>query len=620
MQQNRWVRAAVVFLSSALGAWIAFHLLGGQKHFVLVWPVTAVGLAFVLPLQDRGRDRLWLVAAFGAGTLAGAAVAGEILWLACWLAAAQAIEVWVAASLLRTCVTSFADLKELKNIGRFWGIALLCAAGRAELVTSPLVVARDLLHWVTWLRVTAADSLGTVVLLPCLLFLTSGRQGRQYPGPHRARRAVLLVLLLAAVTVGVFYQRELPLLFLVSSPLLALVFVAGTEGAALGTLVTVVLGGWLTELGRGPISLVRIESHDMRMLMFQFFAATVVTLAMPVGALLDERRRAEVSVREGQRIYTTLLEHAEGMMVLSSFDGARRFVSAVVASVTGWTPEQFLAQGALGPVHASEQQQVGEFLRGLRAGQQHRGVRYRMLLRSGSYLWVEATAQAYAALPQGEVEGFVATIRDVSAQVQMEEAWSAERAAMTRERDRLVSLAVKDELTGLLNRRGFNSQLRFEMQRRDRTRSALSLLMLDVDLFKQFNDRLGHPAGDACLRAIAEVLRTSIRRVTDTAARVGGEEFAVILAATETSGALQVGLAIQHAVETLGIVHPDSPYAHVTISIGVGTIPAGSLAEPVELLEAADRALYASKRGGRNRVTGSPAVGRTESQLRGESA
>jgi diguanylate cyclase (GGDEF)-like protein/PAS domain S-box-containing protein len=472
----------------------------------------------------------------------------------------------------------------------------------------------------TWLRVTAADSLGTVILLPCLLYLATvrGRLGRFEA--KRVRWVVVLALLLAAVTVGVFYQQDLPLLFLVSPPMLALVFVAGTEGAVLGNLAVVALGGWLTEMGRGPISLVRFDSYDARMLMFQFFVATVVALALPVGALLDERRKAELAVREGQLIYTKLLEYAEGMMVLLSLDGSRRFASAAVTTVTGWRPEQFLAQGVLGPVHESDQRQVERFLRHLQTGEDRLPLRFRLLRHNGSYLWVEAVARSYAGPSDGELGGHVVSIRDVSAQVQMEEAWSAERASMAHERSRLATLAIKDELTGLLNRRGFNNQFAFEVQRKDRTKAPLSLLLLDVDLFKQVNDKLGHARGDECLKAIGEVLRSATRRVTDTAARVGGEEFAVILAATDAPGAYQVGQAIRRAVATLGIEHPTSPFGHLTISVGTATVPADHIASAEELLAAADRALYASKHDGRNRVSGGALVGRTSAELRGETA
>ncbi|HWT66679.1 MAG TPA: diguanylate cyclase [Terracidiphilus sp.] len=620
MRPGGWAHAAVVLACTALCDWVALRVLGGESSFLLLWPVTAVGLALVLPFSSSRAERARLVVAFGLGMLLGSATTALPGWILFFLAGANALELWVGASLLRDSVTSFDDLKKLRRVGRFGLVALLCAVGRAELVTSPLVNMRDADHLMTWFRVVAADSLGTVILLPCLLYLASARRSARHFEPARVRWAAVLALLLAVVTVAAFYQRDLPLLFLVSPPLLALVFVSGTEGAVVGNLLVVVVGGWFTELGRGPISLVRFESYDARMLMFQFFVATVVALALPVGALLDERRRAELAVREGQLIYTKLLEHAEGMMVLLSRDGERRVASAAVTAVTGWSPEQFLAQGELGPVHASDQSQVQEFLRHLQLGEDRQPLRFRLLRQNGSYLWAEAVARSYPGFADGEHGGHVISIRDVSEQVQMEDAWSAERAAMAREQNRLATLAIKDELTGLLNRRGFNSQILFEMQRKDRTKAPLSLLLLDIDFFKQMNDKLGHARGDECLRAIGEVLRSATRRVTDTAARVGGEEFAVLLAATDAEGAYQVGQAIRQAVATLGIEHPGSSFGHLTVSVGTATIPSDRMASMEELLEAADRALYASKHYGRNRVSGGALVGRTTAELRGETA
>ena len=126
---------------------------------------------------------------------------------------------------------------------------------------------------------------------------------------------------------------------------------------------------------------------------------------------------------------------------------------------------------------------------------------------------------------------------------------------------------------------------------------------MDVDYFKQYNDTLGHPAGDACLVRLAEVLADQVRRPGDLAARLGGEEFAFVAAATDGEGAELLAERLRHRVEELEIVHPRSAVArHVTISIGVASTVPDFGGDPSMLLSAADRALYAAKQGGRNRV------------------
>jgi diguanylate cyclase (GGDEF)-like protein len=170
------------------------------------------------------------------------------------------------------------------------------------------------------------------------------------------------------------------------------------------------------------------------------------------------------------------------------------------------------------------------------------------------------------------------------------------------ERRRLEVLVDIDALTGLENRRGFDEALRREWQRNARAVSPLAMLMIDVDWFKKYNDRYGHPAGDDVLRRIAAALRATIRRGDDTAARYGGEEFALILSATSASDAALLAERCRCAVEALAIPQAASPGGVVTISIGVAVIIPLADASPMALVIEADGALYRAKAGGRNRV------------------
>lgn len=167
----------------------------------------------------------------------------------------------------------------------------------------------------------------------------------------------------------------------------------------------------------------------------------------------------------------------------------------------------------------------------------------------------------------------------------------------------LEELATVDSLTGLANRRRFDVFIQHEWQRAQRSQQPLSLLLVDADRFKLFNDRYGHLAGDDSLRRIADVLREAAHRASDLAARYGGEEFAVALANTDLAGAMTVAEGIRQRVYTLAIPHMDAPEGVVTVSAGVAT---GSVEQSVmQLIGAADRALYDAKRGGRNRVVAS---------------
>ncbi|WP_211464079.1 sensor domain-containing diguanylate cyclase [Collimonas silvisoli] len=170
----------------------------------------------------------------------------------------------------------------------------------------------------------------------------------------------------------------------------------------------------------------------------------------------------------------------------------------------------------------------------------------------------------------------------------------------------LEQLALQDSLTGIANRRQFDSALRDEFSRAMRTANSLALVMIDVDYFKQYNDFYGHLAGDECLRQISKVVEASKNRPGDLAARYGGEEMAVLLPDTNLAGAIAVAEKIRLAIYNLQIEHPNGPAGVVTISAGVDAfVPVRDGNIPFDLIQAADKALYAAKSAGRNRVCSS---------------
>src|SRR5947209_11120946 len=163
----------------------------------------------------------------------------------------------------------------------------------------------------------------------------------------------------------------------------------------------------------------------------------------------------------------------------------------------------------------------------------------------------------------------------------------------------LEELSRTDALTGVANRRAFDEEIALRFEHARRYKRALSLAMIDVDLFKRINDVYGHPAGDTVLRCIAKVLQR-VTRQSDVVARYGGEEFAVIVPETQLLEALQFGEKIRAAIaaEDLGAGMPP----RVTVSVGVATFGHSTFATAAELVRAADAALYRAKQNGRNRV------------------
>ena len=171
--------------------------------------------------------------------------------------------------------------------------------------------------------------------------------------------------------------------------------------------------------------------------------------------------------------------------------------------------------------------------------------------------------------------------------------------------DELKELVRTDSLTGLLNRRAFDDTIENEIRRSGRTAAPLSLLLVDVDRFKPYNDHYGHPAGDAVLRRVAEILKASLKRPGDVAARYGGEEFAAILPDTDEDGAYLVAEGFRRALSEDGIEHAASERGHLTASVGVASYMPDALdRSSVELIQIADDALYSAKAAGRDRVFG----------------
>ncbi len=173
---------------------------------------------------------------------------------------------------------------------------------------------------------------------------------------------------------------------------------------------------------------------------------------------------------------------------------------------------------------------------------------------------------------------------------------------------RYRELANADALTGLANRRGFDVRLEEEWNRAEMRGESLAMLLIDVDLFKSYNDIYGHIGGDACLRCIAQVIADSLQRHSDVAARFGGEEFAVILPDAELDAALRVADSIRLAVVAMNLPHSGNPNGVQTISIGVAAAVPEKNTSVTSLLTASDHALYRAKYLGRNRVEGAVEV------------
>jgi diguanylate cyclase (GGDEF)-like protein/PAS domain S-box-containing protein len=335
--------------------------------------------------------------------------------------------------------------------------------------------------------------------------------------------------------------------------------------------------------------------------------AAMAALFLLGHRIVRQMRRRE----EAEQRYRLLADNSSDAIVCVTLDGRRLYVSPAFTELTGWSVAEALEQRWGASVHAEDQGRVLAMPNQLRTGTGQLTDRFRYLCRDGSVRWVEARLKLVADVvgegQGGEGEGgrFIVNIRDVSARKAAED----EIVELNR---RLAAQARTDALTGLDNRRSFDEAMSVEWARAARDRKPLSLLMIDLDHFKRYNDRYGHQQGDACLRAVAAALEACGRRPGDLAARYGGEELVLLLPGTDEGAARQMAATAREAIAALGLMHLDNPPSgRVTASIGVATArPCGrnEQAGVANLIGAADVALYRAKRSGRDRfVEASPA-------------
>jgi diguanylate cyclase (GGDEF)-like protein/PAS domain S-box-containing protein len=291
--------------------------------------------------------------------------------------------------------------------------------------------------------------------------------------------------------------------------------------------------------------------------------------------------------------FQRLAEYSPDIICRTGLDMRFLYVSPSVVQVLGWTPEELMSMEPFGHVLAEDLPGLAAIANhNLKPGVEASPAAARMRKKDGTIIWMEVSARVVRDPTTGEPREAVIVMRDITERKLMEE--------------QLSTMALTDSLTGLANRRAFDRDLDREWKRTLREGSQISLLLLDIDHFKEFNDRYGHQVGDDCLRAVAIALREVVRS-TDVAARYGGEEIAVVLPSTDTAGAVALAEKIRSAIEDLTLTHEGNPEggSRVTASVGVATALArhgGTMRMPESLLLAADSALYKAKNEGRNRI------------------
>jgi len=342
-----------------------------------------------------------------------------------------------------------------------------------------------------------------------------------------------------------------------------------------------------------------------------FTESDIQTLQLMAGFLasslhlaseFDAKNLLLSQLQESEERYRSVITSMTEGVVLQLADGQITACNASAEKIIGLTPDQMMGLTSVDLDWRTVQEDGSPF-----PGQQHPAM---IALQTGKPLsnvvmgihksdktltWISINSQPLFQMNQSQPYGVVTTFADITERKRAEE-MLRHRA----EQERLI--ATTDGLTQVANRRCFDERLQSEWHRLMQGKEQLSLIMLDVDYFKRYNDCYGHQAGDICLVKVASSAAQAVKRSSDLFARYGGEEFAAILPNTDAAGAIAVAESIREAIRDLGIPHEQSDVsAIVTVSMGIASIVPCCGKSPDELIAAADRALYDAKRQGRDR-------------------
>lgn len=314
-------------------------------------------------------------------------------------------------------------------------------------------------------------------------------------------------------------------------------------------------------------------------------SVTIVVVVI-VQLIVRDLQRTDERLLEQTLFLDSILQSTGDILIIALDTTFRvKYLNTMGERVLGIKAEKAHEERLLDLIESRERSHFAKAIRAVAPGQEY-GFQFNYDLDGTSH-YFEATLSEI--LHTGTLAGYLLVAHDTTERKQLEET--------------LLNLSYLDGLTGIANRRRFDERLEQEWRRASREQQKLTLIMVDIDYFKNYNDHYGHPAGDECLKKIAQVLHEASGRPGDLAARYGGEEFALILPNTTHAGGEKVAEQIRARVEALELPHARSEVSPwVTVSVGVTSHAPGNKEDSNILLEGADRALYKAKQQGRNRV------------------
>jgi len=586
----RRFRSAAPLAACFLFVTLATAFSGVSSVAFMIWVPNGILLAYLL-LTPRRRWAAYLSVGLVAHLIGSALI--HTPWRLTLLASALDLaEVLFAALLLRGRTAQLPRFTDRNYLLRFLAVAVLAAPLATASVFA--LIAAPWLHLSTgtvFLQWACTDGLGAIVATPVFVAILSAR----FYNSINLRTTAIYLILITAASFATLSQARLQLPFLLY-PLLVLVLLRlGLRWAAMATLIVAGAGGWYTAHGQGPFTLSNFLAPLGATIELQIFLASAMLMLYCVSVVMESQKATERKLQEIVSLHQLVSDNSRDVIVVADFDGRRSYVSSASELLCGWKPEEAKALTSLELVHPEDQHQARAAMRDLRSGREDALLECRVRKANGEYLWVEAALRLIRDPATGLPSGILNTVRDISERKRSEQ--------QLREAYRAVEVqALADGLTGLANRRRFDQYIVAEWRRSTRNHQPISLLMLDVDLFKLYNDTYGHQRGDKCLKQIAEACMDVVSRPSDLVARFGGEEFVVVLPNTNSDGALEVANEICESLRSRQLPHTSSPFGIITISIGCATLVPQADRHATDLIAMADHALYSAKHYGRNQV------------------
>jgi two-component system, cell cycle response regulator len=346
--------------------------------------------------------------------------------------------------------------------------------------------------------------------------------------------------------------------------------------------------------------------------------------AVQIHEFQRQAKIAESALLEREKQYRTIIETVSDIIIRLDVDKKIEFVNPAIRFF-GYEPAEMVGQ----PIKQFVEKVVGvDYDDELISQIATRGVgpmattnlEVNFLVKKDSTLWeqnksVPVLMDAFGlwdvpdeiVFNSGSEKNFLGTLciaRNITEFKAIEKELLSSQARLIEVVEELKELATKDALTGIANRRFFDEYLEKEWKRAQRDQAPFSIVMIDLDFFKTYNDTYGHQKGDSCLKEVATTIDEAMKRPADMAARYGGEEFALVLPETNSGGAVSLAEGIRKSIYDLNLKHKNSSCeSRVTVSMGVATMKVDKESEFSKLISKADKALYAAKDSGRNRLS-----------------